>query len=302
MIGHFPVPTSFLHRRLFSLTLAVALCAGICCHAQNNPASKPAANPEPDVLVLSNGDTLHGKLVSEMAGKVTFHSDPLGNVSLGWDKIEELRTSRKFAVLNDKIKLRGKKQARQIPMGTLEVAGQAVTVHPDNAAAEAPIPVKSAQFILDPAEMDKQLNHEPGFFSGWNGAATAGATLVTATQNQYTVSGGVGLVRMVPTVSWLHPRDRTSVDFTGSFGKITQPAYTSGTTTVPAVVTKSAIYHAGCRARRILFAAFLCPGPDGLRPQLRPGPGPAADLRRRLWLDGAQDPKAGSGPEGYDSV
>ncbi len=81
--------------------------------------------------------------------------------------------------------------------------------------------------------MDKQLNHQPGFFAGWNGAATAGATLVAATQNQYTVSGGIGLVRTVPTVSWLNPRDRTSVDFTGSFGKITQPAYTSGTTTVP---------------------------------------------------------------------
>jgi len=88
MIGHFPVPTSFLHRRLFSLTLAVALCAGICCHAQNNPASKPAANPEPDVLVLSNGDTLHGKLVSEMAGKVTFHKRSAGErfPGLGQDR------------------------------------------------------------------------------------------------------------------------------------------------------------------------------------------------------------------------
>src|SRR5579863_7159939 len=77
------------------------------------------------------------------------------------------------------------------------------------------------------------MHHEPGFFAGWNGAATAGTTLVEATQNQYTVSGGIGLVRSVPSVSWLNARNRTQFDFTGSFGKITQP----GTTP-----TKSAIY------------------------------------------------------------
>ncbi len=67
---------------------------------------------------------------------------------------------------------------------------------------------------------------------------------ITATQNQYTFSGGIGLVHSVPTVDWLDPRNRTSIDFTGSFGKITQPAYRSGGITVPAVTTKSAIYHA----------------------------------------------------------
>jgi hypothetical protein len=222
------------------LTLIAALGAGILCAAQG----KPAENPVPDVLVLSNGDTLHGKLVSEVAGKVTFHSDPLGDVSLDWDKIKELHTNQKFAVLDDKVKSRSKKAARQIPEGTLDVADQAVTIHPENAAAAAPIPVKNAPYIMDAAELDKQVNHEPGFFAGWNGAATAGASLVTATQNQYSFSGGVGLVRVVPTVDWLNPRDRTSMGFTASFGKITQPAYTSGTTVVPAVVTKSAIYHA----------------------------------------------------------
>ena len=145
-------------------------------------------------------------------------------------------------------------------MGTLEVADQTLTLQPENAAAEAPIPVKNAQYIMDAAELDKQINHQPGFFSGWNGAATAGATLVTATQNQYTVSGGIGLVRAVPTVSWLNPRDRTSVDFTGSFGKITQPAYTSGATTVPAVVTKSAIYHADAERDEYFSPRFFALG------------------------------------------
>src|ERR1700744_6175559 len=57
--------------------------------AQQTAPAKPAS-PPPDVLVLKNGDTLHGKLVSAMAGKVTFHSDPLGDLSISWDDLQEL--------------------------------------------------------------------------------------------------------------------------------------------------------------------------------------------------------------------
>ena len=241
-----PAILPFLQRSIRPVLFAAALGWALSSIAQ----SKPAPNPAPDVLVLSNGDTLHGKFVNEVAGKVTFHSDPLGDVSLGWDKIKELHTDQKFAVIDKNVKLLGKKTAGQIPVGTFEVENQAVTLHPENAPA-ATIPVKDAQFILDTATLDKQVNHTPGFFTGWNGAATAGATIVTATENQYTVSGGVALARVVPTVAWLNPRDRTSAGFTGSFGKITQPSYTIPATSttpatfVPEVITKSAIYHAG---------------------------------------------------------
>ncbi|HUB29612.1 MAG TPA: DUF481 domain-containing protein [Terracidiphilus sp.] len=226
------------------LVPCVAVLAAITpCFGQSTPA--PA--PDPDVVVLSNGDTLHGKLVSVLQGKVTFHSDPLGDVSLGWDKIKELHTTQKFAVLDKNVKLRGRKSTGNIPAGTLEVENQAVTVQTESAPPPPPIPVKDTVFILDQATIDKQLHHAPSILAGWNGAATAGATLVTATENQYTVSGGFGLVRVVPTVTWLNPRDRTSLDFTGSYGKITEPGYTNPgppPTAVPSVTTKSAIYHA----------------------------------------------------------
>lgn len=209
---------------------------------------KPDAKLESDVLVLANGDTLHGKLVDEIAGKVTFHTDALGDVTVGWDKIKELHTSQKFAVLSDQQKKRGRRAAMRLPTGSLEVANQEVTIRPENGPAEPPLPVKHAQFIMDAVTLDKQVNHEPGLLSAWDGTATAGATLVTATQSQYTVSGGMALSRTVPTVSWLNPRNRTSIDFTGSFGKITQPSYTNPgppPVLVPAVTTKTAIYHAG---------------------------------------------------------
>jgi len=244
------------HRAVRLLLLAAAACATLTCAAQD----KPAPNPAPDVLVLSNGDTLHGKLVSAMQGKVTFHSDSLGDISLGWDKIKELHSSQKFAVLDKNVKLSGRKSAAQIPIGPLEVADQAVTVHPDSSPAPAPIPVKNVQMITDEATLNKDVFRTPGFFSAWNGAATAGGSVVTATQNQYTFTGGIGLVRLVPTVSWLDPRNRTSADFTASYGKITQPAYLSGDVLVPAVVTKSAIFHADAERDQYFSPRFFALG------------------------------------------
>ena len=116
------------------------------------------------------------------------------------------------------------------------------------------------QLITDEATLNKDVFQEPGFFAGWNGAATAGASVVTATQSQYTFTGGIGLVRLVPTVSWLDPRNRTSADFTASYGKITQPAYLDAGVLVPAVVTKSAIFHADAERDQYFSPRFFALG------------------------------------------
>jgi hypothetical protein len=225
--------------------IGALLASGICAAGQ----AKPAPNPAPDVLILSDGDTLHGKFVSEVAGKVTFHTESLGDVALTWDKIKELHTAGPFTVLDKTVKIRGKNTEQNFPSGTLVVTNQTVTVQPAAGAAPPPIPVKNAAYVVDQPTLEKEIYHQPSFFAGWNGSATAGATLVTATQDQYTVSGALGLVRTVPTVSWLNSRDRTSADFSGSFGRITQPSYVipaSGATpatTVPSENIKSAITH-----------------------------------------------------------
>jgi len=232
-----PIPARVRAAFLIMPTLLAAFA--LACAGQNAPrpeyAAKPAANPAPDVLVLSNGDTLHGKFVNSLQGKITFHSDPLGDITVTWDKVKELHATEQFSVLDKNIKLHGRKSTGGIPAGTLDMTDQAITVGAENSPTHAPIPVKDAVNILDAATLQKQLNHEPSFFSGWNGAATAGGTVVTSTQDQYTVSGGISLVRAVPEVPWLNPRNRTSMDFTGSFGKITEPGVAP---------TKSAIYHA----------------------------------------------------------
>jgi hypothetical protein len=205
-----------------------------CAAGQGVAQNKPEKAAATDVLVLNNGDTLHGKFVNEVGGKVNFHSDPLGDISVPLEKVKELHTSAKLAVLDKTVKLRGKEAARKIPTGTVDVENDNVTVHTDSGETPPPIPVKNAQYIVDAPTLNKQLFQEPSFFTGWNGAATAGATLVQATQNQYTVSGSLGLMRSVPTVSWLNPRNRTSADFSGSYGKITEPG---------APPLKSSIYH-----------------------------------------------------------
>lgn len=227
--------TVYLRAAAYLLT-AAGLAAG-ALYAQGTP----------DVLVLANGDTLHGKLVNEIGGTVTFNSDMVGTITVGWDKIKELHSSQKFAIIPKGVELQGKKKASQVPTGTVDVADQKLSVNGESSSA-AQIPVANAAYIVDQPTVDKLLHHDPSYLQGWNGAATAGATIVTASQNSYNVSASVGLVRTVPNVPWLNPRNRTAIDFADSYGKITQPAYTDNTVTpavnYPAVITKSSVLHA----------------------------------------------------------
>ncbi len=119
----FSIRTFRFHRMMWLLIAAVALCTGIPSSAQ----AKNDAKGDSDVLVLNNGDTLHGKFVKVIDGKVTFHTDAFGDMTLGWDKIKELHTSEKYAVLSDQEKAPSKKVARHLPTGTFAVENQAVT-------------------------------------------------------------------------------------------------------------------------------------------------------------------------------
>jgi hypothetical protein len=231
-----PVPFRF-PRGGACLLLGAMMVLTFTAAAQDKPKT------EPDVLVLSNGDTLHGTLVSSAGGKVNFHSEPLGDIAVDWDKVKELHTEGKFAVLDKTVKLRGKKNMKDVPIGTLEVADKAVTVHTGGTPPPAPIPVDNAQYIVDQPTLDKQVYHLPSFFSGWNGGANAGATLVGGTQNQYGFSAGLGMVRVIPTMTWLDPRNRTSFNISDSYGKITEPGFLSGDVLVPENEIKSAIFH-----------------------------------------------------------
>ena len=86
------LPTTL--RTLLGVTLGLTFA--LPGHAQSAPA---AAAPAPDVIIFTNGDQLTGKLLREVGGSVTFHSDIAGDVTVTWDKIKSIHTSQQFAVI-----------------------------------------------------------------------------------------------------------------------------------------------------------------------------------------------------------
>ena len=204
------------------------------------------------MLVFTNGDQLTGKLLNSAGGKVAFHSDMAGDVSVDWVKIKEIRTGQKFAVIEKGVKPSRKTPEELVPQGTLTIADQNVEVHTQSGGTTPPIPVKNIDFLIDDPTFQGKVKTEPNFFRAWRGSATGGATIVQATQNTYTFNGAINLARVIPDVSWLVPRNRTTTDFSASYGKITEPGYTqpaspgpppTPATFVPASTVKTSIYH-----------------------------------------------------------
>jgi hypothetical protein len=192
-------------------------------------ASKTAA-PAPDVIFFTNGDQLTGKLLREIGGSVTFHSDIAGDVIVSWDKIKSIRSSQKFAVIQQGQHVTRKTPDADVAQGSVQVQDDQVQVTTGTGGATKEIPVKNAQYMIDEDTYGKEVRRNPGFGYGWTGAMTAGATLIQATQNSRSFTGAATLVRTIPTVTWLDPRTRTTLDFNGAYGSITQPG-TVGTKT-----------------------------------------------------------------------
>jgi hypothetical protein len=205
-------------------TLVLAFVVPV--HAQ----APAAAAPAPDVIVFTNGDQLSGKLLREVSGSVTFHSDMAGDVVVTWDKIKSIHTAQQFAVIQQGQHVTRKTADADIAVGSVQVDDSQVKVTQGTGGTPKDIPVKNAQYVIDKDTYTKELRGNPNFFHGWNGSLTAGATLVEATQNSRGFTGNAALVRAIPSVDWLDPRNRTIVDFTGAYGQVTQPG-TAGTKT-----------------------------------------------------------------------
>lgn len=208
------------------------------------PKSAHKTKSNPDVLVLKNGDRLTGRFLRALGGKVFFHSPIVGDIGVQWSQIRELKTSTRLVVFQKAIFQVYGAVPRGIPQGTLIVQDGVIWALSKEGIPSAPISVKKAQYIVDEKTLIKQISGHPGFFQAWNGSLTGGASIVQATQNQYTFFGSLSLTRTVPTVGWLNTRDRTILNASGSFGQIIQPAYSAGGTLVPSSRSKSAIYHA----------------------------------------------------------
>ena len=212
------------------LVLALFLFSGINLYARD-PKS---ADENKDVIIFKNGEKLIGRLKRSTGEKLVFKSDIVGEVTVKWSKVKALQSFNKFAVIPKNVRLNKKEEASQFPLGTLSVADQQIHVTPAPGIKPQTVAVDNSAYIISQPMFENDILNNPNFFHNWTGAITAAATLVEATQKNRAFSGAVTLLRAVPSGTWLNPRNRTSLNFSGSYGKLKQP----DTPTV-----KTEIYH-----------------------------------------------------------
>jgi hypothetical protein len=195
-------------------------------------ATLALAQPAADEIVFTNGDKLLGHFVRANGSSVTFKSDILGDLTVDWKKVKELRTSAKVAVIRKGVLLRKNGDTSAVPQGTLAMQDQKLQV------AGQSVPVGDAAVVVDQPAFEKAVTGTPSLFQDWKGTVTAGAAIVQATQDSRTFNVAINLVRAEPSENWLDPRNRTILGFSDSYGEVTQP----NTPTV-----KTSIFHADFR-------------------------------------------------------
>ncbi len=75
-----------------------------------------------------------GKLLREIGGSVTFHSDIAGDVTVTWDKIKSIHTAQQFAVIQQGQHVTRKTANTDIAQGIVQVQDDQVKVATGRAA------------------------------------------------------------------------------------------------------------------------------------------------------------------------
>ncbi len=222
---------------LRTLSLGLSLLLAAAARAQQ---SSPPPKPQPDVLIFTNGDQLTGKLVRADSGNVVFKSDMAGQVTIPYDKVKELRSVGSFSLL----KKGPPSKHNLVGQGQINVADGNVVVTPTQ-VAPVTLAIKEVGYVIDTPTYDREVNHEIGFMHGWNGAITAGATIVRATDSVTSFTLGMTLARLSPTVDYLPRHTRTTFNLIETYGKATSPVIPQTIPPSPSpVVTKTSIFHA----------------------------------------------------------
>jgi len=229
--------------------LGLSLLLGVCTEqvkAEEKAATQPpakaedkAAAPLPDVIIFTNGDQLSGALLRGVGDSVVFKSDMAGELTIPLAKVKELHSNGSFAVLKkDTPVSRG-----ELHPGTLEVSEGTVVVASPMGSPEQ-MPIKDVAYILDQATFDREVEKKAGPLYGWTGAVNGGATFLQSTQHGGTFNVGLTLARTVPTVTFLNPRNRTLLDVSETYGKLTTPTIPQTDPATPDSVVKTSIFHA----------------------------------------------------------
>jgi hypothetical protein len=246
-----------------SLLLATAL-PGLAQRAANKPIKGQLEVKEE--LTLKNGDRLTGQLLNSTGTEIKFKSDLAGEVTVALGNVKELKSKRDFAIIPKQVK--NARDTAMVPQGAINIGEKGIVVSAPSAtklgvskalteaepkpgastkeaASAKEIPTDKVAFIVDDASYQNEIHKKIGWTSGWDGHITTGTAMIFSTQNSYLFQVSTALKRTVPTVSWLDPKLRTTVDFTLSAGKTTQPG-------TPETITN--IYHVGAE-RDVYFSA-----------------------------------------------
>jgi hypothetical protein len=176
----------------------------------------------PDTITFSDGEQLAGKLISVLGGTVTFHSEILGNVTVPLEKVKTLNTAHPFAVVEKNQHVTRKTAGEQIPVGSIALKNNSVNVSPRN-AEEKSFPANQIASVLDAGSFHREIQSESDFLYGWAGSITLGASLVDATNSAQTYTGSVALTRSIPTIAWLPPASKTTLNLSGTYGLAKNP-------------------------------------------------------------------------------
>jgi hypothetical protein len=216
-------------------------------------AQSAAGKPEPDVIIFTNGDQLTGTLERAAGDSFVFKSDVVGEVTVSADKIKELHANGKFVALkkNEQI-TRTSKQP-----GAITYGDNAISVADTQSGAPEVIPVKNLANLIDDATYTAEVTGNPGIWYGWHGAVSGGITVIESTQTGQSYNAAVNLVRLIPSVDFLPPRTRTSINVLETYGKITQPAIPQTIPPTVASVTKTNIFHADAEHDKYFDATKL---------------------------------------------
>jgi hypothetical protein len=219
---------------LFSQLAGVIILTASAFVGPLTVSAQTPAKPEPDTLLLVDGEKLIGHFDSADATNVTFTSDLAGTVKVAWAKVQDLKSSAKFAIAQKGQTFGRKTDPAQIPQGTVSVADQKLTVAGGNTPAPAAIPVANTQNVI-PLDSFQRAFRRARIMDYWKGAASFGAAIVQATQTSRTFTSSLALVRTVPSEDWISPRYRTTFDLNTAYG----------TNNSGGVTVKTNIIHAG---------------------------------------------------------
>jgi hypothetical protein len=76
---------------------------------------------------------------------------------------------------------------------------------------------------VDATTFHREIQNESDLLYGWGGSITLGASLVDATNSAQTYTGAVALIRSIPTIAWLPPASKTTLNLSGTYGLAKNP-------------------------------------------------------------------------------